>query len=204
MIKVSANKLDMGSVFKYENSFWKLKDKTHQKLGKGGACLQIDAVNIVTSVNRVIRINVDQTIDLIYMDRLDNLSYSYTDGDTVVFLKPDYNQIEIQKSDLGKIAPIFDENVDIENIPNIKISCFEDNGLLRIIDAELMDNIIVKIVETNPSIKGETATNRDKPAITEGNIHISVPPYLNIGDEVFLNKTTLEYQGRVNQGPKSK
>lgn len=81
---------------------------------------------------------------------------------------------------------------------NVKVLIYND----RITDIELPNFVHLKIVQTEPGIKGDTVTGGSKPATLESGAVIQVPLFVNIGDIVRLDTRSREYIERVEQGTK--
>lgn len=194
--KVYGTDLKPGVVFLKNGKILKVVDRVHMKLSKGGACLQLKCKNIATDNMVEERINVDESVETLFIEK-DIISYQYTDGDLGYFMMDD-NSVEININQFGIFKPIFEENCTIQEIPDIKIEYFSDKqGSINVVNAELMDDLKVKILDTRPSIKGEQAKTSGKNATVEAGISVIIPAHLNTNDYIYLKKSTLEYDRKV-------
>jgi elongation factor P len=75
----------------------------------------------------------------------------------------------------------------------VQLSMYEENP----IGIQLPQTVTLEIVDTEPGMKGATATNSPKPAKTDTGLQLSVPQFVNIGDKVIINTDTGEYQSRA-------
>jgi elongation factor P len=75
----------------------------------------------------------------------------------------------------------------------IHVSTYEDNP----IGIELPLTVVLSIVETEPSLRGATATSSAKPAKTDTGLQVAVPTFVNVGDHIVVNTETGEYLSRV-------
>lgn len=203
---VSVSDLRIGSVIKYNGKILKIKDKMHVKLAKGGACYQVSSEDILRGCNMEIRLNVKDSVEEIYIEAK-QVQFMYTDNENIIFMDmTDCNMIEVDKKQINNATLLsLLENYESTNQElamtstdpiSILLQFIDTDGVEKCIGCELTNDITVVITETNPSIKGESATSSSKPAIACG-LHIKVPPHVNVGDKVLLSKSTLEYVRKV-------
>ena len=187
---VSPNDIRIGSVFKKNGRVLKVIDKHHVKLSKGGACQQVKCLDIQNKSIMEMRLNVNETLDDVYLSKK-VLKLSYTSGPVVNFVDSEYNGVELTEQELGILFPLFAVDGDT---PKIEMEYFTDeNNVDTIINVKLLEDVILTVVQTADSIKGETAKSADKPAVLEGGIKTKVPPHVNMGDKVVLSKVDLSY-----------
>ena len=99
-----------------------------------------------------------------------------------------YDQFNLDKSAIGD-----DKYYLVENMEEISALILEE----RIIGVRLPDVVEQKLVECDPAIKGQSATNRGKPAKTETGLVIQVPEYMEAGEVVKIETATGKFLGRV-------
>ncbi len=117
------------------------------------------------------------------------VQYSYLDGDALVFMNmEDYSQYNIDKAELEGQLEYLTEGM--EGI----VALFSDDEVLGI---ELPQSITMEIIETDPSIKGASATGRTKPARFATGLEIQVPEYIELGDTVKINTVTNKFMSRA-------
>jgi len=116
--------------------------------------------------------------------------FLYQNGDDFEFMKNDnYDQFSISAEILGEKAAFLKEGEDFD------IQHFEGNP----IGLRLPPSMTFVVAETVPGVKGDTATGGTKPATLDNGITISVPLFVNEGDEVQINTETREFQKRVQK-----
>ena len=117
------------------------------------------------------------------------VQYSYLDGDNVVFMDiENYSQYNLSLDDLGE-----DFLYITEGLEGITALLSDD----KILGIELPQVVEMAIVETDPSIKGASATSRTKPAKLVTGLEIQVPEYLGTGETVKINTTTGKFMSRA-------
>jgi elongation factor P len=115
--------------------------------------------------------------------------YLYNDGETFHFMNTaDYSQIELQKSVLDS-PDLMKEGEVVTVLINT-----EDNAPLSV---DLPASVILKIISTEPGIKGNTATNATKPAVVETGATVMVPLFINEGDMIKVETTKGTYKERI-------
>jgi elongation factor P len=116
------------------------------------------------------------------------LQFSYKSGHFYHFLNQDtFEDLTLEESQLGDSIRFLQENLIVS-------AYFHNNEILNI---ALPNFIEVKITETEPGFKGDTAKSSGKPAIIETGATIQVPLFINPGDVIRVDTRTGEYMGRV-------
>jgi len=124
--------------------------------------------------------------------RLDvrKMQYLYSDSDLYYFMDEEtFEQLPINKSQLGEAVSYLKEGMSLE------VSSYDN----EIIAVELPITVELKITQTDPGFKGDTAAGGNKPATLETGIIIQVPLFLNEGDVVKVDTRSGEYLERISQ-----
>jgi elongation factor P len=123
--------------------------------------------------------------------RLDyrNMQYLYNDGDLYYFMDEDnFEQTSLDKSQLGDAANYLKDGMSLQ------LSSYKG----KLVGVEMPITVELKVTETGPSFKGDTATAGTKPATLETGITIQVPMFINEGDTVKVDTRTGSYLERVS------
>ena len=100
-----------------------------------------------------------------------------------------YEQIELQKDWVGEDRiPYLQEGM------KVVIEMHEE----RPIGLTLPDQVNLEVVETEPTVKGQTASSSYKPAIANNGVRIMIPPYMGVGEKIVVDTTTGEYVRRAD------
>ncbi|MBN1619506.1 elongation factor P [candidate division WOR-3 bacterium] len=174
---------------KYDGRIYKIVDYQHVKPGKGAAFARAKLKNVETGqiVEDTLRDN--DKFDLI---RLERRKYQclYPENGTYWFMDVDnYEQITVDLKVMGDKAKWLKENMECDLL-------YAEG---KIVDAELPLFVELKVLETAPGYKGDTATAGTKPAIVEGGVKITVPLFINPGDMVRIDTRTDEYMERISK-----
>jgi len=162
-------------------------DFQHVKPGKGGAFVRTKLKSLVTGnvIDRTYRSG--EKVDTPDLEEK-TMQYLYREGDTYHFMDTEtYEQLILTGNQLGNNSKFLQENVEIKIVLH--------NG--KPIGVELPTFVELKIVQTDPGLRGDTASGATKPATLETGAVIQVPLFLNEGDAIKVNTETGAYIERV-------
>ncbi len=185
---IGVQELRKGTTFVDDDgNLYVVLDYLHNKQGRGNATIKTKLRNLRTG----------STIDKSYQSgsrvqdvRLDThqVQYLYRDGDLYTFMDNEtYDQPVLSAEVLGEHAEWLKEGM------NLEILMFEGQP----IDVNLPTTVDLKVVETAPGYKGDTASGGGKPAKLETGVTVTVPFFVNSGDTVRVDTRTGEYVTRV-------
>ena len=158
----------------------------HVKPGKGAAFVRTKYRNLITGTVLETSFNPTAKFEQSMVDRRD-MSYSYEDGDLYYFMDNEtYEQIPISKDTLGDDFRFVKEN------ENVKVLSYK--GSVFAVEPPLF--VELEITETEPGVKGNTATNVLKPATVETGAVVKVPIFIEQGERIQIDTRTGEYLGR--------
>jgi len=176
-----------GMVIDYKGHRMKIISFLHVKPGKGGAFVRTKLKNIVSGQVMDVTFRSGERINPVRLESRE-MQYLYTDGDSVVFMDLDsYEQIYVTRELLGKEGQYIIEGMTVE----------VDSINSEVIGIKTPVFVELKVTETDPGIRGNTATGGTKSAIVETGLSITVPLFVNIGDVVKIDTRTGEYVERV-------
>lgn len=113
-----------------------------------------------------------------------SLQYLYKDGKTATFMEPaTFDQVEIPLSILGSDISYVKEG------ESASILFWEDRAL----SIDLPPKVVLTVVQTDPGVKGNSATNIFKTAVLENGLKLKVPLFVNAGDKIRVDTRTGEY-----------
>ena len=184
---IGMNDLKTGLTIEYSNSIWRVLDFQHVKPGKGGAFVRSKLKNLRTgAVNEVTFRPGDKFEQADITTR--TMSYLYAENDGRVFMDVEsYDQINIPDEYLKNALKFLLEGMEV------KITMFGN----EVLGAELPSTVQMKVTETQPGIKGATATGSGKPATVETGATITVPDFVNEGETIIINTEDGSYKGRA-------
>lgn len=184
---INVNDFRTGVTIELEGVPYQVVEFQHVKPGKGAAFVRAKLKNLQTggTVERTFR--GGEKVSKAHLDRR-SMQYLYNDGDGYVFMDiENYEQTTITKEQIGDGIKWLLENMEIQ------VLMFQN----RIIGLELPNFVELEVVDTEPGIKGDTATGATKNATLETGAVIQVPLFVNTGDRVRVDTRTSQYMERV-------
>jgi elongation factor P len=176
-----------GLIIKFKNDLYSLVEFQHVKPGKGGAFVRTVLKNLKTGRVLDNTFRAGEGIDIVRVERR-KYQYLYRDADFLVCMENEtYDQINVPVNLFGDSVLYLKENSEIEILFNGS----------EIVTVEPPNFANLKVVETEPGFRGNTATNTFKPAKLETGATISVPLFVNADDVLKVDIRTGEYVERV-------
>ena len=182
-MKINAGEIRVGMLLEYKNDLWQVLKTQHVKPGKGGAFAQVEmkSINKNTKLNE--RFRSSETVEKASLDEI-KYNYLYEDEKSYHFMNPkNFEQSEVNKNLIGEKGKFLKENLEV------LISFYEEKP----IQIEFPNQIICKIESTDVALKGQTVSSSYKPAILDNGIKIQVPPFIESGDDIFVDTRNFEY-----------
>ncbi len=188
MSKVLATEIRAGNLIEFEKRVWRVLKCYHVHVGgRGGAFMQVEMKDIESGTKLNQRIRTEEKVERAFVDSRE-MEYLYNDGGSLVFMdKENYEQLSLSADFLeGQVGYL---------LPNTDVQMNFHNG--RVIGLQLPPSVVQTITETEPNLKGATATSSYKPAKTETGLTVMVPPFVLEGEKIKINTDSGEYIERV-------
>jgi len=186
---LQATEFRKGHVVLWEEGLWYITDVKHITPGNWRAIIQVKFRNLQTGVSREQRFSSGDKLERAVIDSTD-MEFLYADGENLVFMNPgNYEQMNVHRELLGDDLRWLKENV----------SCTVSSHEGRVIGVELPPSVDLKVVETEPALKGATITNVGKPAKLETGAVVKVPPFISEGEIIRIDTRSGEYLERANK-----
>lgn len=184
---ISAGDFRNGMTFEMDGQVVQVIEFQHVKPGKGAAFVRTKYKNVITGAVVETSFNPTAKFPTAYVERKD-MQYSYNDGELYYFMDMEtYDQVPISKDVVGHALDFVKEE-EIVKVLSFKGTVF---GIEPPFFVELT------VTETEPGVKGNTATNATKPAVVETGAEIRVPLFINEGDRIRIDTRTGEYMERA-------
>ncbi|MFT4575539.1 MAG: elongation factor P [Polaribacter sp.] len=179
-----------GLCIRYSNDIFKVIEFLHVKPGKGPAFVRTKLKSVTNGKVIDNTFPAGRKLDDVRVET-QKFQFLYADGDSYNFMNTtDYNQISLEKSVLD--APELLKEGEIVTI----IINAEDEMPLSV---DMPLSVILEVTQTEPGLKGNTATNATKPATVETGATVNVPLFINEGDKIKVETTKGTYQERVKE-----
>ena len=185
---VTAGDFRNGVTFEEDGNVMQIVEFQHVKPGKGAAFVRAKVRNVISGSVVEKTYNPTAKFPTAYVERKD-MEYSYNDGDLYYFMDPEsYELVPVNKAELSDNFKFVKENM-VCKILSYKGTVF---------GVEPPYFVDLEVTETEPGIKGDTATNATKPATVETGAEIRVPLFINTGDRIRIDTRTCEYMERLH------
>jgi elongation factor P len=184
---LSANEIRKGIVILFDGAPCKVMEFRHHTPGNLRAMVQTRLRNLITGNSFEHRFRSVDTLDRITLEQHE-MEYLYSDGSHHHFMNSEnYEQISLTEDELGDAAQWL--------MPGLKIEVEFYNGTP--IGVQLPSSMELTVTDTEPVMKGATASNSNKPATLENGVTLYVPPFVLPGEKIRVNPTDAKYMERV-------
>ena len=183
---MQAGEFRKGSTFEYESSVWTIVDFQHVKPGKGAAFVRTKMKNVIDGKVLERTWNPTEKVQEAHIETK-NMTYSYNDGELYYFMDEEYNLTPLNYEQVEDALMYIKEN-DPVVVKFYKGATFS---------VECENFVVLRVVQSDPSVKGNTATNATKEAVLETGAKIQVPMFVNEGELIRVDTRTGEYMERV-------
>ncbi|HEY1415917.1 MAG TPA: elongation factor P [Caulobacteraceae bacterium] len=188
-MKINGNAIKPGNVIQHDGGLWVAVKTAHVKPGKGGAFAQVELKNLIDGRKLNERFRSSDTVEKVTLEQKE-FQYLYEQGEALVFMDQNtYDQIELQKDFVGEDQVRF-----LHDGMLVTLEFHEE----RPIGIELPESVVLEVVETEPTVKGQTASSSYKPAKASNGMRIMIPPYMGQGERILVSTETGEYMRRAD------
>ncbi|MEG1887577.1 MAG: elongation factor P [Oscillospiraceae bacterium] len=184
---ISAGEFRNGVTFEMDENVYQIIEFQHVKPGKGAAFVRTKIRNVIAGSVIEKTFNPTEKFPTAYIERKE-MEYSYSDGGLYYFMDQEsYELVPVNEVDLGDSFRFVKENMVC------KILSYKG----KIFGVEPPTFVELKITQTDPGFKGDTATNATKPATLETGTEIRVPLFICEDDTIRIDTRTGEYMERA-------
>ena len=183
---ISVNDFKTGLTIEVDNGIWQVIDFQHVKPGKGAAFVRSKLRNLRTGAVQEKTFRAGEKVAKAHIENR-KMQYLYASGDQHVFMDNEtYDQIELPSAQIERELKFLKENMEVY------IMTYQTET----IGVELPNTVTLEVTETEPGIKGDTASGGTKPATVETGLVVQVPFFVNQGDKLVINTTDGSYVSR--------
>jgi elongation factor P len=176
MPKVIASSLRKGAVVDIDSKLYVVLKAENIHPGKGTPVTQLDMRRISDGVKISERYRTTEQVERAFVDDRSH-TFLYSDAEGFHFMNPEsYDQLVATPDVIGDAAPYLQDGMSV-------ILSTHDGVPIAI---ELPRTVVLEISETEPSVKGQTASSSYKPAILSNGVRTAVPPYIAVGTRVII------------------
>ncbi|WP_301108262.1 elongation factor P [Sporosarcina sp.] len=184
---ISVNEFRTGLTIEFDGDIWRVMEFQHVKPGKGAAFVRSKLRNLRSGNVQEKTFRAGEKVEKAQIDNR-RMQYLYANGDEHVFMDNEsYEQLELASSQLEYELKFLKENMEVHVIT------YKD----EVLGVELPTTVVLEVAETEPGIKGDTASGGSKPAKMETGVIVQVPFFVNQGDQLVINTEEAEYVSRA-------
>lgn len=184
---ISSNDFRPGVTIEYDGAIWRVIEFLHVKPGKGAAFVRTKLKNVKTGAVREMTFRAGEKVQRARIDTRE-MQYLYNDGEMYTFMDTEtFEQLQIPAGQLEYELQFLKENM------NCYVVIHE--GLA--IGIEIPNTVELEVVETDPGLRGDTATGGSKPAKLETGYTVQVPLFINVGDRLIIDTRSGDYVSRA-------
>ena len=184
---VQATQLRPGMIIVHEGDLFRVTAIHHLTPGNKRGFMQTKMKNLKTGIGTEYKFRSEDRVDQAILDTR-QMQYLYAEGDMHTFMDTQsYEQMTLTADDIGDLLKFL--------LPNsvVGIEFYEEKP----VGINPPSTVDLEVVDTEPSMKGATASASYKPAKLETGVTVQVPPFITIGDKVRVDPTDGSYQERV-------
>ena len=184
---IQATQLRSGMAILHEGNLCRVLSVQHITPGNWRGMVQAKLRNLKSGNSFEYRFRSEDRVEKADLEEHE-MEFLYASGDEYHFMNTDtYDQVAITREDLGQAVDYL--------VPNTKVLVeFYEH---RPVGVELPITVDLKVVETQPGMKGATASNSGKPAVLETGLQVSVPQFIDVGDVVRIDTAEGKYLERA-------
>lgn len=186
-MKIPGNTIRPGNVVEHQGGIWVAVKIAHTQPGKGGAYLQVELKNLLDGRKLNERFRSSEKVEKIRLEQKKQTFLFEADGMYTFMDAETYEQIEISSEFLGSKADFLQDGMEV-------VVEFHEETPLGI---DLPQTIDLKVMETEPVVKGQTQKSSNKPALMDNGIRVMVPTFINQDDMIKVYTEDGTYAERV-------
>ncbi len=183
---ISSNDFRTGVSIELDGAVWRVIEFLHVKPGKGAAFVRTKLKNAQTGnvVERTFR--AGETVPQANLEKR-VMQYTYKDGDQFVLMDMEtYEESRLNQRQIGDRVKYLKEGMEANVIR------WDE----QVLEVELPNSVTLEVTQTDPGVKGDTATGGTKPAIVETGAQVMVPLFISIGERIKIDTRNDSYLGR--------
>lgn len=183
---ISSNDFRPGVSIVLDGSVWRVVEFLHVKPGKGSAFVRTKLKNVQTGsvVEKTFR--AGESVPQATLEK-STMQHTYKDGDDYVFMDMEtYEENRLTDSQIGTGVKYLKEGMEVNVV----------SWDLQVLEVELPNAVVLEVTQTDPGIKGDTATGGTKPATLETGATVMVPLFISQGERIRIDTRDDKYLGR--------
>ena len=186
-MKVIASSLRKGNIVDLDGKLYVILSAENIHPGKGTPVTQLDMRRLSDGVKSSLRYKTTDQVERAHVEERE-FHYLYQDGDGFHFMNMEtYDQVAVSEDVIG------DQAVYLQPEMKVKLSVHEGVA----VGIELPQRVTLEVMETEPTVKGQTASSSYKPAVLSNGLRTSVPPHITAGTRIVISTADGSYVERA-------
>ena len=185
---ISSNDFRPGASIELDGAVWRVIESLHVKPGKGAAFVRTKLKNAQTGSQIEKTFRAAESVPQAVLEK-SVMQYTYKDGNNYIFMDMQtFEESRLSAAQIGDRVKYLKENMEATVVMWGE----------RVLEVELPNSVVLEVTQTDPGVKGDTATGGTKPAIVETGAQIMVPLFVTIGEKIKIDTRDDKYLGREN------
>ena len=185
---ISSNDFRTGTTIEIDGQVWRVVEFLHVKPGKGSAFVRtkLKSVQNGNVIEKTFR--AGESVQQAILEK-SNLQHTYVESGDYVFMNmTSFEETRLTTDQIGQSSKYLKEGMEVNVV--------SWNG--KVLEVELPISVTLKVTETDPGVKGDTASGGTKPAILETGAQVMVPLFISVGEMIRVDTRNDSYLGREN------
>lgn len=184
---ISSNDFRNGVTIEYDGQLWQVIEFQHVKPGKGSAFVRTKMKNLLTGSTVERTFNAGERVSAAKVERRE-MQFLYESAGEYTFMDTEsFEQLGLSAEQVGEGVKYLKENM----------TCYIVLYREAPISVELPNSVELEVTQTDPGLRGDTASGGNKPATTETGAVVKVPLFVETGDRIMVDTRTGQYLGRA-------
>ena len=183
---ISSNDFRPGVSIVIDGSVWRVVEFLHVKPGKGAAFVRTKLKNVQTGnvVEKTFR--AGETVPQANLEK-SVMQHTYKEGEDFIFMDMEsYEENRLTKTQIGDRVKYLKEGMEVNVV----------RWNEQVLEVELPNSVVLEVIQTDPGVKGDTATGGNKPAMVETGATVMVPLFISQGEKIKVDIRNDTYLGR--------
>jgi elongation factor P len=186
-VKVIASSLRKGNIVDLDGKLYVILSADNIHPGKGTPVTQLDMRRLSDGVKSSLRFKTTDQVERAHVEERE-YQYLYQDNDGFHFMNMEtYDQLSVGEDVIG------DQAVYLQ--PEMKVNLSVHEGV--VVGIELPQRVSLEVVDTEPTVKGQTASSSYKPAVLSNGLRTTVPPHITTGTRIVVSTADGSYVERA-------
>ncbi|HLI13564.1 MAG TPA: elongation factor P [Alphaproteobacteria bacterium] len=186
-MKIQANTIRPGNVIEHNGKQWGVLKIQIIQPGKGGAFIQVEMRDLRTGLKSNERWRTQDSVEKLQVEEKE-CTFLFGDAESLTFMDSEtFEQFTLSREMVGDSAAFLQDGMAVT------VDLIEGNPVTVTLPAK----VVLRVVEADPVVKGQTAASSYKPAVLENGVRVMVPPFIEAGTRIVVNTEDGSYIERA-------